>query len=161
MSGAMSNTLPSTESKMLKLNNYVEIIEEIGNKIILSIGVIEGTKNIHLQRFSYSLAGVDSDYENMGLFKKNIYASLILEYGWDSISKDETIPLKVRYLKVLEENYHNHPTIRDQLHPVIKDFVRPLPSRLARKREDEEYRMSYYLKRDDMHKAYCSSDDEY
>lgn len=161
MTDAMSHTLPSTESKMLKLNNYVEIIEETGNKILLSIGVIDGTRDIHLQRFSYSLAGVDSDYENMGLFKKNIYASLILEYGWDSISKDETIPLKVRYLKVLEENYHNHRFIREQLHPVIKDFVRPLPSRLARKREDEEYRMSYYLKRDDMHKAYCSSDDEY
>lgn len=146
---------------MLKLNNYVEIIEEIGNKIILSIGVIDGTKNIHLQRFSYSLAGVDSDSENMGLFKKNIYASLILEYGWDSISKDETIPLKERYIKVLEENYHNHTIIREQLHPVIKDFVRPLPSRLSIKREDEEYRTSYYLKRNDFQQAYYSSDDDY
>jgi hypothetical protein len=147
----------------LELENYVEIIEEMDRIVYLGIGVLKGTQDIILQRFNWKIAmpsQLDEEDSNMGLFEKNVIASVRLEYALSELSKDENIPWETRYMDLLKYNYNSSPLIRRQLHPFLKDFVAPVSSRCSFYQEDREYREEYYRKRNKYSMMYVSDSDD-
>ena len=155
---------PNKKNTALELENYVEIVEEIDRVVYLGIGTLKGSEDIILQRFNWKVAmpsQLDEENSNMGLFEKNIIASVRLEYALSELSKDENIPWETRYMDLLKKNYYSFPRIRRQLHPILKDFVAPLSSRCGLDKEDCQYREEYYRKRNKYSLIYNSdSDDE-
>jgi hypothetical protein len=154
---------PITENTRLELENYVEIVEELERTIRLGIGVLKGTPDIILQRFTLHVerpSELDDEDSNMGFFRKNVMVSVRLEYALRELSKDENIPLETRYMDLLKKNYYSFPTIRRQLHPILKDFVAPLSSRCGPNHKDLEYREEYYRKRNKYSLMYDSDSDE-
>lgn len=154
---------PSKENTRHELENYVEIIEELDRIVYLGIGVLKGTQDIILQRFNWKVAmpsQLDKEDSNMGLFEKNVIASVRLEYALSELSKDENIPWETRYMDLLEHNYNSSPLIRRQLHPFLKDFVAPLSSKYCLDQEDCQYREEYYRKRNKYSLMYDSDSDD-
>jgi hypothetical protein len=154
---------PSKKNTRQKLENYVEIIEELDRTIYLSIGVLKGTQDIILQRFTLHVgrpSELDDEDANIGFLEKNVIASVRLEYALRELSKDENIPWETRYMDLLKHNYNSSPLIRRQLHPFLKDFVAPLSSKYCLDEEDREYREEYYRKRNKYSMMYDSDSDE-
>ena len=129
---------PPCAPRMISLINYVEIMEEIDKTVYLSIGVIEGTDNIRIDRFEW-VREITPDDLNMGTARKNTLSNCVIEYGWKNVSKDETIPLRRRYMELIETEYYKSAWFRKNIHPVVKDFVKPVPKGdYHRSMEDEE-----------------------
>lgn len=153
----------SKENTRLELENYVEVVEELERTIRLGIGVLKGTQDIILQRFTLHVgrpSELDDKDSNMGFLEKNVIASVRLEYALSELSKDENIPWETRYMNLLKYNYNSSPLIRRQLHPFLKDFVAPLSSKYCLDQEDREYREEYYRKRNKYSMMYDSDSDE-
>lgn len=156
---------PPCAPRMISLINYVEITEEIDKTVYLSIGVIEGTDNIRIDRFEW-VREITPDDLNIGSARKNTLSNCVIEYGWKNVSKDETIPLRRRYMELIETEYYKSTWFRKNIHPVVKDFVKPVPKGdYHRSMEDEEYHRSYYGKRMSTYEYFkfteSDSDDDY
>lgn len=148
---------PEHQKAKIRLTDYEEYIEEIDNKIHLGIGRVEGTDDIYIKRFMYFVCQPDPD-NNIGCIEERILAKIMIADGWRDmgLNKDESTPIKTRYMKLLQEQYDNSYYVGKQLFPVIRDFVKP---RKNGTHDDYEYKMEYYRKRNMF--MYDSEDDDY
>ena len=109
---------------MMVYNDYVEFPNETG-KYWLGIGKIAGTYDLYIKRFAKTAhphgfleKGNESEGE-MGIFT---YETKVLAGGQYSVSKDETIPIKERYVKMLHDQWHDFVLVKRDLKPLVEGF---------------------------------------
>ena len=156
-----SSATGPTQAGLTRYVSYCETISDPHETHLLSFSRIVGSEDIFLERFYYKM--MPDDESNIGCLSKIQIACIRIEYGWHELSKDESIPLKTRYMDLIEKNYKGFPTIRDTLHPIVKGFVKPLPLSKCYGIQDE-YREEYYKKRLGSSKYYeaeLMDDDEF
>lgn len=114
------STNPSTPKGSIAVNDYLEIFNE-NKKYILGIGHIEGTNDLHIS-LKGMIIGPSSMYPNKGVCRNETIESTRYINGYYSLNKDTSIPLRDRYIGLLKEQYEVSVLVREELHPIVKDF---------------------------------------
>lgn len=114
------STNSSTSEGTIVLNDYLEIFNE-NKRYILGIGHIEGTNDLHIS-LKGMIIGPSLMYPNEGVCRNEIIESTKFLNGYYSLSKDTSIPLRDRYIKLLKDQYEDSVLVSRELHPFVKDF---------------------------------------
>lgn len=110
--------------KMMKVNEYVEFVNETG-KYWLGIGKIAGTYDLYMTRFvktAHPHGFLEEGDESEGTMGKQTYETWTMAGGQYGVSKDETIPIKERYVKMLHDQWRNYSLIKRDLKPLVEGF---------------------------------------
>ena len=104
----------------IAVNDYLEIFNE-NKKYILGIGHIEGTNDLHIS-LKGMIVGPSLMYPSEAVCRNETIESTRFINGYYSLSKDTSIPLRDRYIGLLKEQYEVSVIVREELHPIVKDF---------------------------------------
>jgi len=117
--------MTSSREGMMEINNYVEFPNETGREW-LGIGNIAGTYDLYMTRFvktahlaDRAARGTEKSEGKRGRY--TFHTSTFLG-GQYSVSKNETIPIKERYVKMLHDQWHTFTLTKSDLYPLVKDF---------------------------------------
>ena len=116
--------MTSPREGMMEVNDYVEFPNETG-KYWLGIGKIAGTYDLYMTRFvktAHPTGLWEEGDKNEGLMERHTYETRTMGGGQYSVSKDETIPIKERYVKMLHDQWHDFVLVKRDLAPLVKDF---------------------------------------
>lgn len=109
---------------MDEVYDYVEFANETG-EYWLGIGKIAGTYDLYMTRFVKTAhpAGLwEEGDKNEGKMERHTYETKTMGAGQYSVSKDETIPIKERYVKMLHDQWHDFVLIKRDLRPLVEGF---------------------------------------
>ena len=110
--------------KMMKFNDYVEIPNETG-KYWLGIGKIAGTYDLYITRFvkgAHPHGFLEPGDESQGTMRRYTYETRTMKGGQYSVSKDETIPIMERYVRMLHDQWHDFVLVKRDLWPLVEGF---------------------------------------
>jgi len=116
--------MTSPREGMMEINEYVEFPNETG-RYWLGIGKIVGTKDIYITLFTITAhpAGfMEYGDKSEGKTERYTYHTSTFPGGQYSVSNDETIPMKERYVKMIRNQWHSFLLVRRDLEPLVKDF---------------------------------------
>ena len=110
----------TTPKGTIVLNDYLEIFNE-NKRYILGIGHIEGTNDLYIS-LKGMIVGPSLMYPSEGVCRNETISSTKFLNGYYSLSKDTSIPLRDRYIKLLKDQYEDSVLVSRELHPFVKDF---------------------------------------
>ena len=116
--------MASPREGMMEVNDYVEFPNETG-KYWLGIGKIAGTYDLYMTRFvktAHPRGLWEEGDKNEGLMERHKYETRTIAGGQYSVSKDETIPIKDRYVKMLHDQWHDFVLVKRDLKSLVEGF---------------------------------------
>ena len=109
---------------MIEVNEYVEFTNETG-EYWLGIGKIAGTYDLYMTRFVKTAhrAGLwEKGEKNEGQMERHTCESRTMVAAQYNVSKDETIPIKERYVKMLHDQWRDLVLVKRDLKSLVEGF---------------------------------------